>query len=57
VKYNADGIAKRYKAQLVIQGDQQVKGFYCGESFAHVAKMISVQCFLAIAATKGWDLH
>ena len=31
VKYNSDRSVKRYKAHLVIQGDQQIKGFDYGE--------------------------
>jgi len=41
----------------VICGDYQIKGFDYNETFASVAKMISVRCFLSVAVTKGWKLH
>ena len=57
VKYKSDGSVERYKAQLVIQGDEQIKGFYYNETFAPIAKMTSVRTFLVVAAAKGWELH
>ena len=56
MKYNSDECVERYKEQLVIRRDQQIEGFGYGETFALVAKW-KVWCFLALAATKGWDLH
>ena len=57
VKYHSDGSIERYKARLVIRGDKQVEGFDYTETFAPVAKMASVRCFLTIAAARGWELH
>jgi len=57
VKYNADGSIEWYKARLVIRGDQQIKGFDFNETFAPVAKMMSVRCFLSMVVARGWELH
>ena len=48
---------QRYKAPLVILGDHQVKGLDYNETFALVAKMTSMQCFLVVTVAKGWKLH
>jgi len=57
VKYNFDGSIERYKAHLVIRGDEQIADFDYHETFAPVAKMTSVRCFLSVAGARGWDLH
>ena len=41
----------------MIHCDHQVEGLDYNETFAPVAKMSSVRCFLAVAISKGWDLH
>jgi len=41
----------------VIHGDKQVEGFDFTATFAPMAKMTSVRCFLVFATTKGWELH
>ena len=42
VKHNSDGFIERYKARLVIGGDQWREGFDSRETFALVAKMVIV---------------
>ncbi|KAH9678684.1 protein kinase domain-containing protein [Citrus sinensis] len=57
IKYNTDGTVERYKARLVILGNKQVEGINYTETFAHVVKLVTVRTFLAVAATKNWELH
>ena len=53
VKYKSDGSIERYKARLVIRRDHQIEGFDYNKTFAPVANMTSVRCFLAVAIAKG----
>jgi len=57
VKYNSDGTLQQYKARLVIRGYHQIEGLDYNETFAPVAKMSSVRCFLLVAITRQWELH
>ena len=57
IKYNVDGTIEYYKARLVILGNKQVEGIDYTKTFAQVAKMVTVYTFLAVAATKNWELH
>ncbi|GKA92745.1 RmlC-like cupins superfamily protein [Tanacetum coccineum] len=53
-KLKADGTEERKKARLVMQGNRQRQGVNYQETFAPVAKMITVKSLLAIADVKGW---
>lgn len=41
----------------MILGNHQVAGVDYHETFAPVAKMVTVRCFLAIAAVRNWEVH
>ena len=57
IKYHSDGTVERLKAQLVILGNHQVEGIDYIETFASVAKMVTVRVFLAIVAARQWEVH
>ena len=52
-----DGDINKYKSQLFTKGYSQVHGIDYTETFAHVAKMDSIQLVLAIAASRRWEVH
>ena len=57
VKYNIDGSVNRYKARLVAKGYTEQHGIDYDETFASVAKMMTILVLLAVVVAKGWHLH
>ncbi|WVZ73864.1 hypothetical protein U9M48_022122 [Paspalum notatum var. saurae] len=57
VKRDERGEVVRHKARLVARGFVQREGVDFNEVFAPVAMMESVRLLLALAATRGWNVH
>ncbi|KAL0458656.1 UNVERIFIED_CONTAM: Retrovirus-related Pol polyprotein from transposon RE1 [Sesamum latifolium] len=54
---NASGTIERFKVRLVVLGNNQVEGIVYHETFAPVAKMVSIRTFLVVAAIRNWEFH
>ena len=57
VKVRSDGSLDRYKARLVVLGNNQEYGVNYEETFAPVAKITIVRTILALVASSDWPLH
>ena len=56
IKKDAAGKVERYKARLVAKGFTQVHGVDYYDTWAPVAKLASIQLFLAIASQHRWAI-
>ena len=56
-KNDALGEIVRYKARLVAKGYSQVARVDFNETFAPVAKFITIRCILALGAAMDWEIH
>jgi hypothetical protein len=57
IKHAADDNIEKYKARFVARGFSQREGKDYDETFALVAKYISIRSIIAITSAMGWKLH
>lgn len=57
IKCKADGSVERYKIRLIVLGNTQREGVYFQETFAPIAKMVTVQTLLSVASVRNWPVH
>jgi Reverse transcriptase (RNA-dependent DNA polymerase) len=57
IKYNSDGIIKRYKTRLVVKGYTQTYGINYEETIAPVTKMNTVKILFSLVVNQNWTLY
>ncbi len=57
IKHGVDGEIERYKARLVARGFTQTFGVDYNETFAPVAKFVSIRCILATTTIVDMEIH
>ncbi len=57
IKHGVDGEVERYKDRLVARGFTQTFGVNYNETFAPIAKFVSICCILALATIEDMEIH
>ncbi len=57
IKHGVDGEVERYKVRLVARSFTQTFGVDYNETFARVAKFVSIRCILALTAIEDMEIH
>ncbi|KAJ9544354.1 hypothetical protein OSB04_024061 [Centaurea solstitialis] len=56
IKTKSDGSVERYKARLVAKGYSQQCGMDYDETFAPIAKMMTVRTLIVVASIRQWKI-
>nr|GEX34647.1 zinc finger, CCHC-type [Tanacetum cinerariifolium] len=56
-KTKVDGTIEKFKARLVIQGFRQNEGIYYFDTYASIARIITIRLLLALVATHNLVIH
>ena len=57
INHAADGSIEKYKAISVARGFTQKEGIDYDETFAHVARYITIRTIISLAVVFEWKLH
>ena len=57
IKFNVEGTVDEFKARLVAKGYSQKEGNYYENTFALVAKMITIRLMISLATRFDWVFH
>eukprot|EP00253_Pinus_taeda_P013638 PITA_13638 len=57
VKQVVDGSVEKHKARFVASGFSQVEGIDYDETFAPIARYLSIRSILALSTQMGWKIH
>lgn len=57
LKFNVDGTLSRYKAIFVVLENNQTEGVDYNETFAPVAKMVTIPAFFQQVVSLDWKVH